>query len=1154
MAFMPSFAASRKFSFVFQSLNLTGSLRNIVLKSTIAILLLASGVLNAQVNFSYQSSWKWLKGSEASALPAAWKDQVYDDSSWHTGNAPFRYGDGTGGTELTDMLNGYSTVFLRSVFTCSQKNLIKVLTLYVDYDDGFIIWINGAEALRINAPSSPAWNALAPTYHESGTAEKFVLNAQSLNLIDGINTIAVQGFNVNLNSSDFYFDLHMSGEPDIPELQDTIGVSYSLPSGFYNDPFTLTITSPYPSTKIAYTLDGSNPQSSTTGFLADSPATVFIDPESTTGRGKTPAVTIRASVAKSGYKPAKPVPATYIFLEKVKRQSYPGGGWPSGDINGQSIDLAMDSKIVDNPAYSGLMNQSLKDIPSISIITGLGDLFDPSEGIYVNAEGHGLNWEKECSVELIPGDGTSGFRINAGLRIRGGWSRHGDFPKHAFRLFFRSDYGAAKLHYPLFGDEGASEFDKIDLRCEENYAWSNGSPNNSLVREVFSRDSQRDMGEPYTRSRYYHLYVDGMYWGVYQTQERSEASYASTYFGGSKDDYDVVKVNTENYSYNIEATDGNLSSWQKIWNMCSSGFTSNADYFAIEGKDLNGKPVKGSEVLVNIDNLIDYMLVIFYTGNFDAPTSSFGGNKGCNNFFAIDDRTDKSKGFVFFAHDSEHSMFDEAHPPGVGIYEDRVNLANRTDGMDMLVSSFNYFHPQWLHYKLSANEEYRSRFADRAYKAFKPGGVFSESSALARVNKRIDEVSMAVIAESARWGDAKTGSTWAYNKNDSWLPEITKIRNGFIPYRSAIVINQLEIAGLYSSTLAPQFFISSIQVTEPQVILNSVKDVRIRNLNNSGTIYYTYDGSDPRLVGGEASASARSSTSDVILKIGKSTTLKARVLYNGSWSPLEEVCFVNPAEDYSKLRITEISYHPKEWLYENDTISGKDLEFLEFKNTGKYSVNMAGVSIDSAVSYSFPSGSVLPPGQFYVVASKPKYFYDYYGMIASGNYKGNLSNSGEEILLKAPAGNKLMDFQYLDSYPWPSKADGEGYTLSAAVSNPAGDPADPKYWIASSMIGGSPFADNSVTDPVPVSDQNSYLAVYPNPTSGLININLVTDDEIDEMDLQIMTATGKVIYKAKVPNPGTFDLASLGLPSGIYFLKSDNLPAGSTQRIVLMKH
>ena len=75
-----------------------------------------------------------------------------------------------------------------------------------------------------------------------------------------------------------------------------------------------------------------------------------------------------------------------------------------------------------------------------------------------------------------------------------------------------------------------------------------------MTREVFSRDSQGDMSQPYTRSRYYHLYLNGMYWGLFQTQERAEARFAAEYLGGNDEDYDVVKVNTEDWNYRIEAT------------------------------------------------------------------------------------------------------------------------------------------------------------------------------------------------------------------------------------------------------------------------------------------------------------------------------------------------------------------------------------------------------------------------------------------------------------------------------------------------------------------------------------------------------------------------------------------------------------------------
>ena len=741
-------------------------------------------------------------------------------------------------------------------------------------------------------------------------------------------------------------------------------------------------------------------------------------------------------------------------------------------------------------------------------------------------------------MELIQPDGTEGFKINAGLRIRGGYSRQDDFPKHAFRLFFREIYGSAKLNYPLFGEEGTDQFDKIDLRSEQNYAWNNGNINNSFVREVFSRDTQRDMGQPYTRSRYYHLYLNGMYWGMYQTQERSEARYAASYFGGDDEDYDVIKVNGENFQYKIEATDGTLDSWQRIWNMCNAGFASNSTYYAIEGKDGEGKPVKGGEVMVDIDNLIDYLLVVFYSGNFDGPVSKFKKNKVPNNFYAIDDREDKSTGFTFYAHDFEHTLFDEPHPPGIGINENLVNIGTITGELKMEVANFTYFHPLWLHFQLSSNSEYRVRFADRAYNQFKPGGVFSPASARARLDTRIEEIDLAVIAESARWGDAKRGTSKSYTRNDQWIPEIGKIRSNFIPVRPGKVIAQLKQAELYPSLDAPVIRGTDGAIELKEIHLESDVKINIANPNSSGDIYYTLNGKDPRAAGGGFSSGTVFSNNNVSLTFSESEIVKARVFSNGSWSALTEVSFLSTEEDYTGLKVTEVHYHPEDFIAGTDTLYGKDFEFIEFKNTASHSINLSGLELDSAVRYKFPENTLLPPGGFFVVTSKPAAFYEYYGLIASGNFQGNLSNSGEEVLLKDSTGRGLINFVYGDSSPWPGAADGDGYSIVASVNNPSGDPADYSYWRSSAKKGGNPFEDNLLqfTDPL-TSNPNLQIVAYPNPTSGIINVSVLNDENIDKLDLILSDLTGKIIYRVATGSQATIDITQTGIEPGVYILK-----------------
>lgn len=1100
--------------------------------------LLQLQVVTGQIHYPEGSTFHYLKGEDAASLPGEWMNQEFDHSSWSEGSAPFWYGDGAGGTLLDDMQNNYSVLYLRSSFSALHADSMGTLLLQANFDDGFVVWINGYRVLSRYAPAVLSHEALATELHESGAFESFELDPEDVILVEGENTLAIQVFNYSLESSDFHMNIGFSAEPYEPLLVDSAGVSFSMPAGFYEEPFELQITPSDTTWNIRYTLDGSNPQDSETAITAAGGATVLIDPASNVGRPLSPAVIVRASSETIGIKPSLPSSRTYIFLQNVLTQHHPGGGWPGSSINEQIIDLPMDGSIVNSSEYSSRMLPSLTDIPSISVVTDLDNLFDAQTGIYVNATGHGHAWERECSVELIDPDGREGFSVNAGLRIRGGWSRHPDFPKHAFRLFFRSEYGDDKLYYPLFGDEGVDKFDKIDLRTAQNYAWSNGDSRNTFMRDVFSRDTQRDMGRPYTRSRFYHLYLNGMYWGLFQTQERAEARFAASYFGGDSEDYDVLKVNTENFAYRLEATDGNSDGWFEIFEKCRGGFDINQNYFELEGRDANGDPQKGGKIYVDIDNLIDYMMVIFYTGNFDSPTASFMDNKGPNNFYAINNRADDSRGFQFYAHDAEHSMFVDEFDPAFGINEDRVNLASRTDGSHMDVKDFSVFHPQWLHHLLTYNEEYKVRFMDRAHRHLDGVGVFAEDQLKMRLNLRSDQIDKAIVAESARWGDAKTAS-WAYTRDEHWVPQVDELRHDYFPFRGDIVIGQLRAAGLYSSIKPPEAYHGEQLVSNQVIELEGLTTISIRNFNGEGSFWYTKDGTDPRDVGGAISKSALHSTNRSLpFRLQTSVVIKARIRIGEDWSPITEFTTVASEEDYSQLVVTELHYHPWDLVLEGDTLFSQELEFIEFKNIGLSAIHLAGLVLDSAVYYEFPDDVVLPPGQFYVVASKPSAFYRAYGLVPSGNFKRNFSNGGEVVLLKDKEGNSLIDFTYMDSDPWPAYADGSGHSLVSFSPVPGGDPSDPVYWRSSVSAWGSPFADdNFATGADQEPPEESSIGVYPNPTSGVIHIDLPESEENRETLLKLYGINGNLLFQKSVFGSGKVNMEHLNLSGGIYILR-----------------
>ena len=918
----------------------------------------------------------------------------------------------------------------------------------------------------------------------------------------------------------------------------TSTVQFSHEAGFYNSPFTLTMTSTDPTCKIAFTIDGSNPETSPTKAITGNTYSIRINPDNPEGRGKAPGYVVRACLVKDGFSPSFSVTRTYIKLESVKSQSSPGGKWPVGRVNGQLMDYDMAFDIVDNSQYKSLLTPALLEIPTIAISSDLSKFFDPVTGFYVNgSKKWNDGWERDCSIELINPDGKKGFQINAGMRMRGAASAGSGTSKHGLRLFFREEYGAKKLEYPIFGEDGASEFDCFDLRCEQNYSWSkDGSTRNLMLKDLYCRDLQRYMGNLNSKGYHYHLYINGMYWGIFETDERPEASFAASYLGGDKDDYDIIKVNSVAWPYFNEATDGTMKSWEYLWNLCKNGFETNQKYFTLEGKDANGNRIKDAAVLVDIDNLIDYMLVIFYSGNYDAPVSAFGGDDMPNNYFAIYNRQNKNVGYRFVAHDSEHSMFTTPINVGIGINENRVNLGSAGK---MVSPSLAYFQPQWLHYRLSSNAEYRLRFADRANKYLSEGGLLSPEIAKANFHKRALEIDTAIIAESARWGDAKTSPS--LNKIQHWLPELNDLYDNFFPFRTEIVKKQLIAEKLYPSYSAPVISASGKPIYEDTLRFSGNINAVITNDNSSGAIYYTLDGSDPRLVGGSFSSKAIKYDANSNISITSTTIITARTRLLSGWAPLKQTLFMLDNEDYSKLKVTELAYHPKDIITGTDTVDGKDLEFIEFKNTGLVNLNLSGFVLDTAVHFTFPENTILGPQMFFVVASKPNIFYAQYGVYPSGNFTGNLSNGGEYVLLTDQNGKEILSFTYTDESPWPTAADGSGYTLNSAQDDPTGNPNDYYYWIASQKIGGTPFSNNDGTvalNALTMDGSKPELIIYPNPTSESVTINF--GSSLEEFNVTISDLNGRVVYMKTIRNRETINLRTIKLSQGIFIVKAEN--------------
>ena len=797
---------------------------------------------------------------------AAWAEVDFDDAEWSDGVGSVGYDNFNQLNEFIDtdiedqMLNITTTAYLRYSFQLDDVAAIQEAQFQVRYDDGYVAYLNGVEVARRRAPEELTYDSMATDsrpVREKPLIEPVDISDNFLDLLAvGENVLAFHGLNRSHRLGFFvspelivqqpgdvsvdqhrYFEAPSPGAPNGDVSYEGVlnSVDISVERGFYDVAQEVVVASRDLGASLTYTLDGSTP-SATNGTIVppsdpESPATATVPIAATS--------MLRATTVKEDHLSAPPQTNTYVFVDDVIMQSPDGeapAGWPSGSVNGQVLTYGMDPDVVEDPEYAPLMRDALMDIPSFSLVTDQEHLFDPETGIFVNADTarpDTASWERPTSVELIYPDGTEGFQIDAGVRIRGGNSRNDRNAKHAFRLFFRTEYGESKLRYPMFGDEGVDEFDNIDLRSPSLPSWHScnlghprwGCKRSTFLRDIWGRDSQRDMGQPYTRSQYYHLYLNGQYWGLFQSQERPEASYAESYFGGDKSDYDVIKV--EGIPRHVAATDGTTDMWRQLWDMAVEGFESDEAYFRAQGLNSDGTRNPEYPVLLNVENLVDYMVLQYYSGNWDGPISDNINHQETNNWIGILDREGDS-GFRFFAHDGEYMMFDV----------ETNQLGPWTAG-----DTFQHSNPQWLHQQLVKNEQYRSFFGDRAYKHLFNDGVFTPENSRARLLARMEQMDLAIIAESARWGDSFRLNP--FTKED-WLTEVNWILDTFLPQRTEIVIEQFRNApvGAQSGLIAPILpWVDAPTFSQHGGQIHAGFEL---SMAATDEIYFTIDGSDPR--------------------------------------------------------------------------------------------------------------------------------------------------------------------------------------------------------------------------------------------------------------------------------------------------------------------
>ena len=177
--------------------------------------------------------WSYFVGTNPP--PDNWNQLNFDTSDWSAGQGGFGYADGDDNTVISNTLS----VFFRKPFNVVALEEISSLAIHADYDDGFVVYINGIEVLRSTnmgeSGSQVTYDQTAETDHEAvmyqgGAPEAFVLHHNDFDgvLTAGDNVLAIEVHNVNTTSSDMSGLFYLSFE-----LSD--GVSYygETPEWFY---------------------------------------------------------------------------------------------------------------------------------------------------------------------------------------------------------------------------------------------------------------------------------------------------------------------------------------------------------------------------------------------------------------------------------------------------------------------------------------------------------------------------------------------------------------------------------------------------------------------------------------------------------------------------------------------------------------------------------------------------------------------------------------------------------------------------------------------------------------------------------------------------------------------------------------------------------
>ena len=1027
--------------------------------------------------------WKYfLPNSEPSAT---WKSYNFAETGWLTGSTGIGFGDNDDNTVIP---TGTISVFMRRKFTVTNLNELKSLWFHIDYDDGFVAFLNGTEICRagLGAPGSPVAYNLSAASHEAkmfngGSPDGFDISDFIPLLKENENVLAIQVHNAGAGSSDLTaIPFLTAGYENKAATTAPVSIFLQMPVLYPHSNFKLS------SAGETLSITFKN------GTVADSISYGIIPANYSFGRKLT-------NPATWGYF-SKPTPGslneTEMFTDIVKselqfsiaemflkntRQLLFSGGVAGEEIrftkNGNEPTMAstlyrgpitiskntvVRARIFKPGAIPGKITtrtylfDAPPTLPVISVSTDSLNLWDTQYGIYVLGDSYdsqnpnyGANfweeWEKPASIEMTGIAGERVFALNCGIKIFGGWSRAR--PQKSLAVFFRNEYGDPVLeNVQLFKSKPITSFKSIVLRNSGNDYDFTRFRDGMMTDLVKNMDTDIQAFEPVI------MYLNGQYWGHINLREKINENYLASNHKVDADQVDILELES-----NI--IEGSNSEYLDILAFLkNNNLASDANY------DFVAKQI-------NIGNYIDYMLSEIYFNNRDWPG---------NNIKFWKPQTEEGKW--------RWVMFDTDF--GFGLYNSNDFTLN-TIQFALEPNGPAWPNPPWSTFvfrKLFENTRFKhafiNRFADMMNTTFVGASVVSKIDSIAAI------IQPEIQRHYNRWGapspvgwqnSVQTMRNFAMNRVQHVQSHINQqfIRAGifevtlsnFPAAAGTIKLNTIEIAG---ESWKGKYF-ENVPVT---LTAKAVRGYKFSNWEVNGVTVLD---------------------EKIVVNLKKATTIKA--VYEETF------------DDGNSVVINEINY--------NSAVGNDAGDWVELYNWGRADIDISGWILkddDDTHRFVVPENAILKSKGFLVICRNAISFKAVHPLVTnfSGNMDFGLASAGDVVRLFTNAGELVDSVAFKSEFPWPVEPNGNGPTIE--LRHYSHNSLVAESWKTALENLGTPGRENSVTtgsDFVTGNSPEKQLQIYPNPFSTETKIK-IENNRLGPMKIQIFSMDGRLVKSESV--------------------------------------